>query len=61
MMTSRISLAFVLLLLVPSLAHAASRVALIVGNSAYVHAGDYRTPRTTPQTWRRFSRRSDLP
>jgi formylglycine-generating enzyme required for sulfatase activity len=45
MMTSRISLAFVLLLLVPSLAHAASRVALIVGNSAYVHAGELPNPK----------------
>ena len=43
---------FILLMLLPCVAHAQKRVALVIGNSAYKHAGSSPTPRTTQPTWR---------
>jgi uncharacterized caspase-like protein len=44
-MTARVVVAFLVLLLVPSLAQAQKRVALVIGNSAYKHAGTLANPR----------------
>jgi uncharacterized caspase-like protein len=41
----RIAIGLILLLLVPSVAHAEKRVALVIGNSAYRHAGELANPK----------------
>src|SRR5206468_3576040 len=41
----RVAIALLLLMLLSSLAHAQKRVALVIGNSAYKHAGELANPR----------------
>ena len=50
----RIVIASFLLTLVPSVAQAEKRVALVIGNSAYKHTPSSPIPRTMPPTWRRL-------